>query len=124
MILHKSLREPHIYHPIGYMRSDTDAADHTSDPGDTESGVYEVNKCILHKGSVAQWPKIRMTLGQEQRSFFFCSKTPAQISFVDILAGIWRTLINSLVFLFSFMLFLFHGDGSADAPLESWHAAC
>lgn len=51
-----------------------------------------------------------MISGQEQRSFVFHSKIPAQLSFVDILAGIWRTLINNLFFCDFLMRFWFHGD--------------
>lgn len=65
-----------------------------------------------------------MILGQEQRSFVFSSETPAQISFVDISAGVWRTLINGLFFRCFLMRFSFHRDDfAADSP-ESLRAAC
>jgi hypothetical protein len=65
-----------------------------------------------------------MISGQEQRSFVFCSENPAKISFVDISAGFWRTLINRLILCCFLMLFLLHGDGFAAGRLESLHAAC
>ena len=64
-----------------------------------------------------------MISGQEQRSFPFLLENPVEISFVDILAGFWRTLINGLILCRFLMLFSPHGDGFAAGLLESLHAA-
>ena len=65
-----------------------------------------------------------MISGQEQRSFAFRSENPVEISFVDISAGFWRTLINGPILCPFLMLFSPHRDGFVVGPLESLHAAC